>query len=112
MLEQRLPGATCCREQLINIVIAGGSGGPGGAFVEALARRSGVRKIVATCNFFRIMVIAVFRNRSSCPVIKCSWKSCSLPPIHSSTTLRSVRFCPMRMMVLSTATAKRRPGWC
>jgi NAD(P)-dependent dehydrogenase (short-subunit alcohol dehydrogenase family) len=35
---------------LVNIVIAGGSGGLGGAFVEALARRSGVKKIVATCN--------------------------------------------------------------
>lgn len=34
----------------MNIVIAGGSGGIGGAFVEALAGRSGVKKIIATCN--------------------------------------------------------------
>jgi len=34
----------------MNIVIAGGSGGIGGAFVEALVRRSEVRKIIATCN--------------------------------------------------------------
>ena len=34
----------------MNIVIAGGSGGIGGAFVEALATRPGVEKIIATCN--------------------------------------------------------------
>ena len=34
----------------MNIVIAGGSGGIGGAFVEVLARRPGVDKIIATCN--------------------------------------------------------------
>ncbi len=34
----------------MNIVIAGGSGGIGGAFVEALATRPGVDKIIATCN--------------------------------------------------------------
>jgi NAD(P)-dependent dehydrogenase (short-subunit alcohol dehydrogenase family) len=34
----------------MNIVIAGGSGGIGGAFVEALARRPDVDKIIATCN--------------------------------------------------------------
>jgi len=34
----------------MNIVIAGGSGGIGGAFVEVLARRPGVDKINATCN--------------------------------------------------------------
>lgn len=34
----------------MNIVIAGGSGGIGGAFVEALARRPEVDKIIATCN--------------------------------------------------------------
>jgi len=34
----------------MNIVIAGGSGGIGGAFVEVLARRPGVDKIIATSN--------------------------------------------------------------
>jgi NAD(P)-dependent dehydrogenase (short-subunit alcohol dehydrogenase family) len=34
----------------MNIVIAGGSGGIGSAFVETLARRSDVRRIVATFN--------------------------------------------------------------
>lgn len=34
----------------MNILIAGGSGGIGGAFVEALATRPGVDKIIATCN--------------------------------------------------------------
>ena len=34
----------------MNIVIAGGSGGIGGASVEALARRPEVEKIIATCN--------------------------------------------------------------
>ena len=34
----------------MNIVIAGGSGGIGGAFVEALATRPGVDNIIATCN--------------------------------------------------------------
>jgi len=34
----------------MNIVITGGSGGIGGAFVEALATRPGVKKIIATCN--------------------------------------------------------------
>ncbi len=34
----------------MNIVITGGSGGIGGAFVEALARRPEVDKIIATCN--------------------------------------------------------------
>jgi len=34
----------------MNILIAGGSGGIGGAFVEALARRPEVEKIIATCN--------------------------------------------------------------
>ena len=34
----------------MNIVIAGGSGGIGGAFVEALSRRTDVDKIIGTCN--------------------------------------------------------------
>ena len=34
----------------MNIVIAGGSGGIGSAFVEALATRPRVKKIIATCN--------------------------------------------------------------
>ena len=34
----------------MNIVIAGGSGGIGSAFVEVLARRPDVEKIIATCN--------------------------------------------------------------
>jgi len=34
----------------MKIVIAGGSGGIGGAFVENLARRSNVEKITATYN--------------------------------------------------------------
>ena len=34
----------------MNIIITGGSGSIGGAFIEALARRSEVEKIIATCN--------------------------------------------------------------
>ena len=52
----------------MNIVIAGGSGGIGSAFVEALAARPSVKKIIATCN----------RHPSSLHHQKVSWHTLDL----------------------------------
>ncbi|MGB5426401.1 MAG: SDR family NAD(P)-dependent oxidoreductase [Gammaproteobacteria bacterium] len=52
----------------MNIVIAGGSGGIGSAFVEALATRPKVRKIIATCN----------RHPSALDHPKVSWQQLDL----------------------------------
>jgi NAD(P)-dependent dehydrogenase (short-subunit alcohol dehydrogenase family) len=52
----------------MNIVITGGSGGIGSAFVQALATRPGVEKIIATCN----------RHPSALDHPKVSWQQLDL----------------------------------
>ena len=52
----------------MNLVIAGGSGGIGSAFVEALAKRPAVKRIIATCH----------RNPSTLDHPKVTWQRLDL----------------------------------